>query len=181
MQPRFVAKNVEASSSLNWTDLPSHKRGRRVRHTATNPYPSVPATWESKTEMRKSFTAIYVSEITRAKRQVMYEGWFLIHYPLVTEEVGPLIFFFPAIYPAGLFFHKADWVRGGVSPLKTTVSLKAQEQVFMKTGEGEHGFPSVLVPSTQQEKVLEQQHCPTAPSALLQRNVYIYAAQYGSH
>ena len=90
-------------------------------------------------------------------------------------------FFFPAIYPAGLFFHKVDWVRGGVSPLKTTVSLKAQEQVFMKTGEGEHGFPSVLVPSTQQEKVLEQQHCPTAPSALLQRNVYIYAAQYGSH
>lgn len=111
----------------------------------------------------------------------MYEGWVLIHYPLLTEEVGPVIFFFPALYPAGLFFHKVDWVSSVVSPLKTTVSLKAQEQVLMKRGEGEQGFPSVLAPPTQQEKVLEQQHCPTAPSALLERNVYIYAAQYGSH
>lgn len=51
----------------------------------------------------------------------------------------------------------------------------------MKRGEGKQGFPSVLAPSTQQEKVLEQQHCPTAPSALLERNLYIYAAQYGGH
>lgn len=51
----------------------------------------------------------------------------------------------------------------------------------MKRGEGEQGFLSVLMPSTQQEKVLEQQHCPTTRSALLERNIYIYAAQYGSH